>query len=63
MRAALQKAVDVAGGQRAFGREHGISATYVGFVLEGDPPGPRICAALGIEISTVTTYRTTRKPK
>lgn len=63
VRAALQKAVDAAGGQRAFGREHGISAAYVGLVLNGDrfgnlhPPSERMCAALGFEKITTVTYR------
>ena len=57
VRAALQKAVDEAGGQRAFGRRHKISAAYVGLVLGGDAPSERICQALGIEKCTVTTYR------
>ena len=57
VRAALQKAVDAAGGQRAFGRAHKISAAYVGLVLGGDTPSERICAAIGIEKRTVSTYR------
>ena len=62
MRAALQKAVDAAGGQRAFAREHGLSPTWIGMVLKGeDTPGPRLCAALGIEVVTTTTYRRKRK--
>ena len=60
VRAALHKAVDAAGGQRAFGREHGISAAYVGLVLGGDTPSERICAAIGIEKRTTTTYRRKR---
>jgi hypothetical protein len=31
----LARAVDEAGGQRAFGRKHKISAAYVGLVLNG----------------------------
>lgn len=61
VRAALQKAVDAAGGQRAFGRKHEISAAYVGLVLNGDTPSERICAAIGIEKSTTTTYKRTRR--
>ena len=57
VRAALQKAVDAAGGQRAFGRQHKISAAYVGLVLASDEPSKRICAAIGIEKTTTVTYR------
>ncbi len=57
VRAALQKAVDEAGGQRAFGRKHKVSAAYVGLVLNGERPGPAVLKPLGIEAITVTTYR------
>lgn len=57
VRAALQKAVDEAGGQRAFGRKHDLSAAYVSLVLGGDVPSERICAAIGIERVTTVTYR------
>lgn len=36
------------------------SAAYVGLVLNGDTPSERICAAIGIEKSTTTTYRQKR---
>jgi hypothetical protein len=67
VRAALAKAVDAAGGQRAFGRAHKISAAYVSLVLSGDrfghlhPPSERICAALGIERETLIRYRRLEK--
>ena len=61
VRVALRKAVDAAGGQRAFGRKHEISAAYVGLVFNGDTPSERICAAIGIEKSTTTTYRRAQK--
>ncbi len=61
VRAELRKAVKDAGGQRAFGREHGISAAYVGLVLNGGGLGDSVLSALGIERRTVTTYRRSRK--
>lgn len=61
VRAALRKAVDAAGGQRAFGRAHKISAAYVGLVLNGAEPSERICAAIGITKSMTTTYRRLKK--
>jgi hypothetical protein len=57
VRAILQRAVDEAGGQRAFSRKHKVSAAQVGLVLAGETPGPKILKPLGIEAKTVTTYR------
>lgn len=57
VRATLRKAVDEAGGQRAFGRKHKISASYVGLVLNGERIGESILKALGIEKRVETTYR------
>lgn len=50
IRAKLQRACEDAGGQRAFARKIGTSATYVNQTLNGViPPGGRILAALGLE--------------
>lgn len=47
--AELMRAVEAAGSQRAWARQHGISLGYVNDVLLGRrEPGPAILAALGI---------------
>lgn len=61
VRAALTKAVNEAGGQRAFGRKHKISAAYVGLVLNGGGLGKSVLKALGIEAITTTTYRKVKR--
>ena len=46
----LRERVEKAGGQMAFGREHGISQGYVNDVLKGRyAPGPKLLKALGVE--------------
>lgn len=46
----LREKVEQAGGQMAFGREHGISQGYVNDVLKGRyAPGPKLLKALGVE--------------
>lgn len=49
-RAELEKACAAAGGQRPWGRIHGISPSYINKVLrDGKSPGDAILTALGIE--------------
>ncbi len=63
VRKLLRKACDEAGSPRAWALANSLSPSYVGDVLDKSrAPGPSICAALGIEKSTVTTYRKARKP-
>lgn len=58
VRKLLARAIDKAGGLRAFGREHEIDPTYVGRVAnQGAPLTDAILAALKLEAVTVTTYR------
>lgn len=46
----LQKSINDAGGQRAWGRMHGISPSYINKVLCGHKiPGDKITRALGLE--------------
>lgn len=46
----LQKSINAAGGQRAWGRKHGISPSYINKVLYGHKvPGDKITKALGLE--------------
>lgn len=53
---ALEDACKAAGSALAFGAQHGISPQYVSDVRCGTrPPGPSICAALGLE--SVLLYR------
>jgi hypothetical protein len=62
VRAKLAREVAIAGGQRAFSRESGISATHVGRVLAGEKLSPAILTSLGLEVAgTVMTYRRIRK--
>lgn len=57
---ALSQAVEKAGSQTAFARQHGISLAYVNDVLQGRrEPGDKILRALGMERSV--TYR--KKPR
>ncbi len=58
----LSLAIDKAGGQRAFGREHGLSAVHVGRVEGGEKLSPAILKALGLEVHKIeATYRRLRK--
>ena len=55
----LKAAVDVAGGQRAFARAHGISVGYVNDVLRGKRAlSDRVLATIGIrrQILHIVTY-------
>lgn len=46
----LREAIRVAGSQRAFGRQHGISTQYINDVLrERREPGQKILDAIGVE--------------
>lgn len=46
----LQKSINQAGGQRAWGKKHGISPSYINKVLKGHKiPGDKITMALGLE--------------
>lgn len=46
----LQKSVNAAGGQREWGRKHGISPSYINKVLKGHKiPRDKITRALGLE--------------
>ena len=56
--AELRAAIAEAGSASAFGRQHGISASYICDALKGRRhPGQKILQALKIE--EVTTYRRT----
>lgn len=57
VRKMLKREVAKAGGQRAFSREHGVSAVHVGRLLDGEKLSPAILKALRLEALTVTTYR------
>ncbi len=58
----LDRACEIAGGNRAFGRLHGMSAVHVGRVRGGEKLSPAVLDALGLEVDkTVTTYRRKRK--
>ena len=49
VRARLKAAIEKAGSQRAWAREHGLSAPFVNDVLRGNrQPSDRICEALGL---------------
>lgn len=62
VRRMLAKAIQDAGSERRFGREHGMSGVHAGRVARGEKLSPAILAALGVEVaSTVTTYRRIRK--
>lgn len=64
MLATFRKAVDRAGGIRAWARDQGLSAAYVSDVLlKRRAPGPSVCEPLGLErVRTVTvTYRRIKK--
>lgn len=52
----LKLACEKVGGQGAWARERGVSATYVSDVIQGrKEPGDKVLAALGLE--RVVTYR------
>lgn len=56
VRALLRKAVEEAGGQRAWARKHKVSPMYVSYVLSGDrEPGEAVLKPLGME--RVVSYR------
>lgn len=62
VRKMLASAIEEAGGQRGFGREHDLGAPHIGRVLAGAKLSPAILDALGLEVAeTVTTYRRKRK--
>ena len=47
-----------AGGMRAWGRLHGITAAYISRVIKGDKlPGPKLLNALNLEPSTVYVFK------
>ena len=55
----LKQAVQSAGGQRAFAREHGFSVAYVNDVLRSKRPlSDRVLATIGLrrEVQHVVTY-------
>ncbi len=61
--ALLRREIKKAGNQRQWALQNGVSPGFLGDVLHGRAPfGPKILAALGVEVvSTTTTYR--RRPK
>jgi hypothetical protein len=62
VRELLADACSLANGVRSWARQHKLSAAYVSDVRHGNRPiGPRILKALGVEVSTTTTYRRVRK--
>lgn len=62
MRKLLRARIERAGGQRAFGAEHGIDPAYIGRVDKGAKLTTAILDALKLEVAeTVTTYRRKRK--
>ena len=63
VRRLIARAVEEAGGQRAFARLHKgkISVARVGQVLAGQPPGEEICKLVGVERTMVTTYRRVKR--
>jgi len=47
-----------AGGMRAWGRLHGITAAYVSRVIRGEKlPGPKLLDALNLQPSTVYVFK------
>jgi len=58
MRALLKASCTNAGGMRAWGRLHGITAAYVSRVIRGEKlPGPKLLDALNLEPSTVYVFK------
>ena len=64
VRRLLAKAVKEAGDQYLWARNVGVDQSYISKVLTGRrQPGPRICAALGIERVITVTYRIRPPPR
>lgn len=62
LRNLLKASCSNAGGMRAWGRLHGITAAYVSRVIKGDSlPGPKLLDALNLEPSTVYVFKNRRR--
>jgi hypothetical protein len=62
MRNLLRATCANAGGLRAWGRLHGISAAYISRVIRGQMnPGEKLLNALNLEPSTVYVFENSRK--
>ena len=58
MRALLKASCANAGGMRAWGRLHGITAAYISRVIAGKKlPGPKLLDALNLQPSTVYVFK------
>lgn len=58
LRALLKANCANAGGMRAWGRLHGITAAYISRVIRGEKmPGPKLLDALNLEPSTVYVFK------
>lgn len=59
LRALLKAMCGNAGGMRAWGRKHGVTAAYVSRVIAGKKiPGKKLLDAMGLEPSTVYVMKT-----
>src|SRR3990167_10145493 len=62
LRALLKATCANAGGMRAWGRLHGITAAYISRVIAGKGlPGPKLLDALNLEPSTVYVFKNRRR--
>jgi hypothetical protein len=58
LRALLKASCANAGGMRAWGRLHGITAAYISRVIAGERgPGEKLLNALNLEASTVYVFK------